>query len=499
MSVTLKRLYIAWDGTNYIDESAYLIDAQGDVRYAAPYSSLVGGAGITDQMIFTLDNSSGRFSPLNSSSAIYGNISNGGMYMRPVRFDVSIDNGANYYRVFTGVLKLPGAQSPTWQESSTVRFDARSRDELLLNLRQSTDRGIFSGYVDSPPTEDAIFSEWITKLGNGFTSSDLDLDAGFVRIPFAWMDDESVLEECWLLAAATGGRFFANHEGIFRYENMAAWQTKTRSTTSQQTYTLSNFQRLEYRYDDTDLYNKITVEASPRVVGGVDVVWESESAVTLQPGESKTIIAKYDAPSYSVTSLDVAARDVGGNDITSFVSVVATYYAQRAKLVVANSSNLLAHLTKLRILGRPVIGAPDQEATRDSKTNGANDAYFVGRVKRERRIGGNPYVQTLPQAEMLAQRILDLSEYPRLQFTLFGCDGNPDRRLGDRITIDHTAVSGFMSSAIACYVTGIRWNYNEQGFTQDLEAVQASNLFANDGNYFVLGTHTWGSGKVLFY
>jgi hypothetical protein len=190
---------------------------------------------------------------------------------------------------------------------------------------------------------------------------------------------------------------------------------------------------------------------------------------------------------------------VGGNDVTSSVTVTPTYYAQRASLIVVNSSNLVAHLTKLRILGRPVVGAPDQEATRDSTTHGANAAYFTNRVKRGRRVGGNPYVQTLQQAEMLAQRILDLSEYPRLQFTLFGCDGNPDRRLGDRITVDHTAVSGFMSSTVACYVTGIRWVYNEQGFAPDLEAVQASNLFANDGDYFVLGTHTWGSEKVLFY
>jgi len=499
MSVTLKRLYVAWDGTNYIDESAYLIDAQGDVRYVAPYSSLVGGAGITDQMTFTLDNASGRFSPLNTSGALYASIGSGGMYMRPVRFDVSVNNGANYYRIFTGVLKLPGAQSPTWQESSTVRLDARSRDELLLNLRQSTTRDVFSAYVDAPPTEDTIFDVWITEPGNGFVPDDLDLDTGFVRIPFAWMDDESILEECWLLAAACGGRFFANHEGAFRYENMAAWQTETRSTTSQQTYTLSSFQRLEYRYDDTDLYNEITVEASPRSVGGVDVVWESESAVTLQPGETKTIVAKYDAPSYSVTSLDVAARDVGGNDITSSIAVTPTYYAQRASLAATNSSSLTARLTKLRILGKPVVGAPDQEATRNSTTHGANAAYFTGRVKRERRMGGNPYVQTLPQAEMLAQRILDLSEYPRLQFTLYGCDGNPDRRLGDRITIDHTAVTGFMSSTVACYVTGIRWGYNEMGFTQDLEAVQASSLFAYDNNYFIVGTHTANGTRRLFY
>ena len=136
------------------------------------------------------------------------------------------------------------------------------------------------------------------------------------------------------------------------------------------------------------------------------MVWQSESAVTVQPGETKVIVAKYDAPAYGVTSLDVAARDAGGNDITSSITVTPTYYAQRASLSVVNSSGLAAHLTKLRILGKPVVGAPDQEATRNSITHGANSAYFSGRIKRNRRVGGNPYVQSLPQAEMLAQRIL---------------------------------------------------------------------------------------------
>ena len=258
MTITVRhRLYIAWDGTNYTEETNNLISAQGDVRYVTPYSSLVSGAGITDQMVLTLDNSTGRFSPLNTSGALYANISSGGMYMRPVRLDVSTNGGTNYYRVFTGVLKLPGAQSPTWQETSIVTLDARSRDELLLNRRQSTPQATFAADVDALRTEDDIIESYITQTGNGFTSGDLDLDTGLIQIPYPWMDDESILEEMWLIAAAWGGRFFAAYDGTFRYESMAAWQIESASTTSQQTYGAtgeSSFQQVEFRYDDTDLY-----------------------------------------------------------------------------------------------------------------------------------------------------------------------------------------------------------------------------------------------------
>ena len=61
MTISVRhRLYVAWDGTNYTEETNYLISAQGDVRYVTPYSSLVSGAGITDQMVITLDNSTGN-------------------------------------------------------------------------------------------------------------------------------------------------------------------------------------------------------------------------------------------------------------------------------------------------------------------------------------------------------------------------------------------------------------------------------------------------------
>ena len=497
MSIIIsKRLYIDWDADNsFTNESAYLISASADMRYAAPYSSLVGGAGITSQMSLVLDNSTGRFSPLNTSGALYSFIGNGGMYMRPCYLEVSID-GSNYYTVFYGVLKLPGLQSPTWTDTSTVTLDVRSRDELLLNRRWSLPQSDFKDLVDYPRVESDIMMNWITDSENGFSMDDLDLDNGLFQIPFPWMDDESLLEEMWALAAACGGRFYADNTGTFRYENMAAWQVETRSKTSQQTYTPATWQRMEFRYDDSDLYNAITVEASTRAVGAVDVVWESESIVSVQPGKTEVITARFDAPAYSITQVEYAARDTSGNSLTSSISVVPTYKAQRAKLSVVNSATQTAYLTKLRILGKPVVGGPEHEATKTSSADGDNSTFFSGRIDRDRRIGGNPYIQSAPLAQTLAQRILDVSEYPRLTFLLSGADGNPDRRLGDRITINDTNT---MSASMECYVVGLRWVLDKFGFVQDIEAVQAANVFKNDGDYFVIGTHALGSTRKVFY
>ena len=499
------KLMIDWDNdTTYTDESAYLISAQGDSRYVAPASSLMGGSGITAQMTIVLDNSTGRFSPLNTSGALYTHIQSGKAYMRPCYLEVAINNYtindapiATYYRIFTGVLKLPGAMAPAWNETSTVTFDVRSRDELMLNRRISTPQADFRALVDTQPTEEDVIAEF--GADGGFASGQFTLAPGLFIVPFAWMDDESLLDELWGIAAACGGRFYADHAGQFRYESMETWQIETRSTTSQQTYTPASWQRLEFQYDDTDLYNEVTVEASPRVIGNVDLIWEIESPVTIQPGQTETITASFDTPAYSITGMEYRASSTGGIDVTADITVTPVYYAQRAIIVIENDSTMDAHIYSLRIVGSPIVGGPEQEARRTSVANGANSAYFSGRVDRNRRYSGNPYIQSITQAETLAQRILDLSEYPRLTFNLYGTPGNPDLRLGDRITIDHSSIAGFMSSTTTCYIVGLRWLLDGSGFTQDIEALQTAQVFKFDNDYFRLGTDTITSTRKVFY
>ena len=127
------RLMVDWDfnGT-YTDESAYLQNAEGDMRLSPVNSSMVSGSGIVSSATFTLRNASGRFSPLRTDGALYTYIRDGKSYHAPCYFEVSINGGTNYSRVFTGVLKLPQETTLTTLETPTVRFDARSVEEQYL-------------------------------------------------------------------------------------------------------------------------------------------------------------------------------------------------------------------------------------------------------------------------------------------------------------------------------------------------------------------------------
>lgn len=489
------RIWIDWDfdGT-YTNESAYLVQATGDLALSPPADFLAAGRGIVDRCQLELRNPSGRFSALNTSSPLYSAIQSGQAYHAPMYIEVSIDGGgSNYYRVFTGVCKIPQEAGLTVREGPIVRLDCRSRDELLLQRRFSTDLSTFQAWHDDGYNEGQIISAILTAAG---ITTGTAIDPGLVRLDWAWLDDESVLEEIWALAAACGGRFYCDPDGTMRYENATHWLAHSASG---ETLTRADYdQGLELAYTDDDLYNVVTVEAASRYAAPDDVLWESEEPVMIPPSGSKAVTARLRQPAYTAV-VSYTAAAAGGENLASYISVTATYYAQRVELSIANSNPYwAAYLRPLQIVGRPVQGGPTQEESRDSATHGSNGAFFTTRGGRTRSMRSNPYVQSRAQAGMLALFLLHQSEYPRLTYRLRGVLGRPQRRLGDRVTISDSSV---MSANRDVFLVGIRWRLTPNGFQQDLEGIDAAALYPyqTDG-YFVVGTNTLSAtSKRIFY
>lgn len=489
------RLWVDWDfdGT-YTNETAYLVDASGDMRLTPPGAGQFNASGIISQMRLTLHNPSGRFSPQRTDGALYTYIRDGKSYHAPVYLEVTIDGGSSYDRVFTGVLKLPQETTLSRDRTPAVTFDARSLEERYLQQRASVYQSTFAGQHAAGYTESDYIDAWLQAAG--VASGDITADSGLFVVPWAWLDDESAIEECWRIAAACGGRLYADPDGDFRYENMAHWQTATRSTTTQLAITRGGMDSFELRLDDPDLYNVVTVEASPRAPGGADVIWEPDDLPLVAPGATVTITARFDAAAAAIAGIDFEAADDGGNSQTANVTVTPTYYAQRADLVVVNSSNVRVRLYPLRIIGQALVGGPEIEERRTSADDGANQAFFDDRGDRTLSVRGNAYMQTRAHAATVAQALLDRCEYPRLTAICGGCPGDPALRLGDRVTVTDAPT---MSGTFTGYVTAIAWTMDGDGFRQNLEVLQASQLFPNDGNYFVLGTHTFSSNRYVFY
>lgn len=488
------RVWIDWDFDGvYANETPYLLSAEGDMRLAPLGAGLAGSSGIVSTASITLRNAGGRFSPLRTDGDLYSYIQNGRGYHAPCYIEVSINGGSNYSRVFTGVLKLPQESTLTPTDAATVTFEARSVEEKYLQRRVSLTQAQFTALHDAGGTEAAAIAAFLDAAG--VPGGERSIDAGIFPIPWAWVDDESAIEEAWALAAACGGRFYGDPDGKLVYANLARWQTATRSTTVQYSFDRDTLSHFSLRLDDADLYNVVTVEASPRSAGGLGVVWEPETPPILAPGETKTVAARYDAPAYMVTGVQHNARDYAGIDRTTAVTVTATYYAQRADLTLTNNSTLQVIVQPLRVLGVAVAGGPEIEERRTSAANGSNAAYWTGRGDRSLSVRGNAYVQTQPHAATLAQFLLDRCEYPRL-LAYAKLPGQPGLRLGDRVQITDPVT---MSATFVGYVTSIRWSYAVGAFDQDVEMIQAAQMYTYDGQYFIVGTHSASGVRRLFY
>ena len=498
-------LRIDWtlDGS-YVDESARLLAASGSLRLAPPESSISSPRGTVDRCTLTLNNSDGRYSPLNTSGALYDAVKFGNAYHAPMYLRVSVDGGSNYARVFTGVIKIPREGPPYMGVAATVEIDCRSRDEILLNKRISTLWTVFRGQHESGSTESAIIAQFLEDAG--LSSSDYTLDPGLFVIPWAWLDDESPIEDVWMMAAACGGRFYVDPDGEFRYENMTHWLLSPH-TTSQETLTAADYGQMDGpTYDDRELYSGVTAVASPRDVLEVGTMWASDQVVTIPANSTKTITAKLRQPAYAFTGVTFSAATGGGRNLDADISIVLTYYAQRVVLAITNANTThAANLLALTVTGSPVSGGPTVEETRTSTADFWDD-FSTLRPGRVRLLQGNPYLQTVAQAGALASFLRDRYQRPRLSYRLRNVPGKPGRRLGDRITVGNASA---MSSTRDALITAIDFRLSNRGFVQDLELFDAGSVA--DGNglypyaaYFIIGTDEYGDGtnpdsEPIFY
>jgi hypothetical protein len=490
------RLQIAWGGgSTFTDETAYLVTARGEYKLTAPGSAIMSPRGIVNSMSLTLlnekDASTGRrYSPLNAAGPLYPYLAGGDSYHKPVQFDVKIDAGS-WVRLFTGVIKIPREGVPTPKGESTVTIECRTVDEQLLNLKISTSQANLLANNTDGVTEADIINQWLDHYQVAWPVDNREIDSGLFIIPWAWLDDESALEEMWTLAAACGGRLYATQTGKIAYENATHW---LQHATPSETLTRDDYRDLRYRYDDSDLFSEITVEASPRAPDDEQVLWEPEEEQQVPAGGTLTVTARLKYPAYSITGISYAGVTLGGSNITSDVTCTHVDYAQRVELTFTNANaTYAARLYKLQVQGRPVVGEPMLEEKRTSTA-----AFWGGRVQRNRSLRSNVYIQTRAHAAAIAEFLRDVHQTPRLFYTVTGVQGRALRTLGDRIRIyDSETMTG---SGRDAYIVSTQWSFGAQGFFQDLECIDCEDVFQYTlDEYFIVSTDTLGSTKRCFY
>lgn len=340
-------------------------------------------------------------------------------------------------------------------------------------------------------------------------SGQRSFDSGLNIFPASFLDDESILQQCQLMAAADGGRFYFTANGLAVYENPQHWI----GAASQWTFTTDEMSNVVPQPDFAGIYSDVVVHSSPRSVGPLQEVYRAARRIKVPPGGTYRLEARLSFPCTSVTqAVGGAAPAAGADDTRDFVAVAGnqditsnvtittwTAYGQRVIIVFTNANTTYqAEITRLRIRGTPLLGSP-QEEIRITNTTTPSDI-----PKRDTTIGGeqryNWFIQGEAQARGIGNLIGERVKAVRNSYTIPSARFVPQLECGDLTMLSWSRP---FSSDKAAFVIEKSWRMTgvREGkplLTMSIRAVENSGIYQS-ANYFKVGTDKLANSKVLFY
>lgn len=472
------KVEVRWDGAAWTDESANVIGHSGEMGLDAGGLLLQGRV---DEAEVTLWNTSRRYSADASGgdSAIRSHI-NGVTGMAGIQVRISqgfeLAAGPSYVREFLGVIYK-------WRDGRAwVRLSLRSMAHVYLQVRAST-----------AMVQNTNAPSWMSYLATtylGLSTGDLVLDNSPFTIPWAFLDDDSVMEEIWDTAEADGGWARIDQWGKILFERASHWVHSPHDA-SVWTFDAGEAKTFDVALQPDWLASEVVVEYAPRQVNLSALLYQLDMPRTIPAGETLTFYVRLQQPAvgvYSVQDGDYWLMSSGGAVMNQNCTITLTPLAQRVKVEIANAhSAMAATLVWLQIRGIPLVGGPSQQVV-------AEAASWALDYDRVRSVRGNPLLQTEAQATALAAFMADRCENMQRLFTLGKVPGVPQLELGDRVTVSDGAT---VATGQEGFVIGIRWAANRVGYWQDLTVLDAEHLWPSD-SYYVLGTTALGSGDAWY-
>lgn len=483
------EVYCDWnmDG-DYSDDaenvSAYVLSGTCNIEL---YDSLVGlpmlGGGRMSSAQVTLSNPNGYFSPDNSSglAGTYPAVANG-LYRVPIIIKagyVDPTNGAETLRQFTGVIEGYGDSERIGVRQITL--NCRGRERLLSQHKVTTN-------VQSDRRVDQLMATHLAAAGETSTA----LDRSVSIIDHEWLDDANLLEQLCLLAAADGGWFYYDENGVARYEHATHWLEGSNHinvvATLDEDGTLSITDALTWK----DTYKSVVVEYSPIAVGLLATVYQAAKTIVVPPGKSITEKCRFMLVAKSIIApqagVDYDACSAGGTNLSGNLSVAVTPYAAQADITLTNTNaNHAIYVYGLQLRGFPLVIDEAQEVR-------ASSGLAVIDGEKEYAVRGNDWIQSREQAERVANRMRDLLENPQRLWTWEGplC---PFLEMGDRVNVKN----GTQGIDADGYLVGLNVSFR----TGDLLRMTArvlpvASVFA-EPSYFILGTSNYAATSAPVY
>lgn len=341
----ISKVEIQWDGLSWTDETTYFISGKGNEEMAGPT-----GEGVAATLDVELDNTTGRFTPGNTSSPIYA-------YLKPrVPIRISIIMAGYTYRLFTGYVKNihPNIKSAICSlecYDNQVKVSNKSTNGVVYENKRS--------------------DELLTTLCGliGMDPSEFDFDIGTHVVNYGYFENRNVWPIMGELAVAERGRIFFDRNGILTFWNRERLHNRNVSlVTLTRDHWITD---LDYSVAEHQVKNYITVQSTPRASSGIQTVWTNGNVEYLNPytdvlvyvptGQSQSAYLELEDPCTAfitpVATTDYTAnnaQDGTGDDLTANVEITEFIdYGNAVFVTVTNNGTEDLYLTKFQVRGNP--------------------------------------------------------------------------------------------------------------------------------------------------
>ena len=254
----------------------------------------------------------------------------------------------------------------------------------------------------------------------GLTSSEYVIDDALddTVIPYSWFNPVSHREALRLIAEAGLAAAFQNRDGKIQIESFTMTGITADLVITDDNY----FPPLRAPSKQDQVANEIIVDTQPlRPAVVAEEVYRSNDPITIPASSTKTITAFYNQPPVieAAASLD---NPPAGVSITE-----ATYYGWGASIKIQNTNATDKQVT-LVIQGKPLTVQNKERAIARDETSITENGVLRYEFPE------NPLVQTLSQAQNIANTLLASVKDPRRDLEM-DWRGNPALLLGDRVTV----------------------------------------------------------------
>jgi len=246
----------------------------------------------------------------------------------------------------------------------------------------------------------------------------IDTDLQTIVVPYAWFSPVSHREALRRIAEAGLAVVYQNRDSKIQIESMIIAEDEPVLEITDDDY----FPPLRAPSRQDQVANEIIVDTQPlRPATTPEEVYRSNEPIAIPASSTKTITAYYNKEPVieAVASLD--------NPPDGVSIIGANYYGWGASIKIRNTNENDEEVT-LVINGKPL------EVRNKERAIARDEASIIENGVLTYEFPANPLVQTLSQAQMIADTLLASAKEPRRDIDL-EWRGNPALELGDRVTV----------------------------------------------------------------